>query len=522
MKEVIMPSQPKFLNTDELRAFVVKELARDYRRHPAFDMMEKIAQATHQADTNPLLHGAVRVGNFKEANQVIQIAAALGLTPVNAYALYPELPIVGTGLCAPDNSFRIFVSTLVPDYLKLDDDGVKQEVIKVIDERQLFNPKLLVLADKAKKEGGLTESDAKQFCDYWTDAVHESKKTPVSKELYEKLLASGSDVAADILWGINWNHMTPETNQIELAHEYLKDIFALANKEEYEEAIAFYKERIGQERFDQSKVTVETLKEMVEKRKTLPGSEGLEMIDIQGPPVITINHHGEPVKLRLLLNQTSFKAVPLTIKVQDAQGNITERPHMASFGEMEANGVALKEAGRQLIADKKKTNEVEDVFPKTLEEAVDEGLIYVTYALTEKGRTHKTSNGVFPTTWRELVEQEYIECTYQPYVQFLDKSAAGIFHANLSKSEDKKGKPSSVPAKKNPYLLLSEGGIEPQKSDDIFEQREVESKRKIVNELGITIGGMQPIAPSPEVGVDTTTGGIAGDQQANQLGISKL
>ncbi len=135
---------------------------------------------------------------------------------------------------------------------------------------------------------------------------------------------------------------------------------------------------------------------------------GIRMIDeIQGPPL----WEGPDV----LLRQTSFRALAEPRTFRTPSGEIVQDSLRVRFGEVEARGIALTRAGRELYDAaivRGATPEVwRETFPATEAGLVEADLGYFTYDVSDDG-----------TLTREPVV----------YEDFLPRSAAGIFQSNLT------------------------------------------------------------------------------------------
>ena len=300
-------------------------------------------------------HGAIRVGTPEELAQVARIFGACGMYPVGFYDLReatPPIPVVSTAFRPLErdeltlNPFRVFTSMLVVDDRRFFDEDLEAELRAFLGARTLFGDELLDLADRAEADGGLEEADADRFLELATAAFALSPE-PVDREWYARLEAVSS-VAADIggVASTHINHLTPRVLDIDALYARMQDL-------------------------------------------------GIEMIDrIQGPP-----HTAKP---GVLLRQTSFRALAEPRTFREADGTLTEGALRVRFGEVEARGVALTPAGRDLY-----DAEGIDAFPDTEEELAARDLAY--FIRDASGRL-------------------------QPivYEDFLPKSAAGIFASNLT------------------------------------------------------------------------------------------
>ena len=300
-------------------------------------------------------HGAIRVGTPDELAQVARIFGACGMYPVGFYDLReatPPIPVVSTAFRPLErdelalNPFRVFTSMLVVDDRRFFDEDLEAELSEFLGARTLFGDELLGLADRAEADGGLAEADADRFLELATAAFALSPE-PVDREWYARLEAVSS-VAADIggVASTHINHLTPRVLDIDALYARMQDL-------------------------------------------------GIEMIDrIQGPP--------RTAKPDVLLRQTSFRALAEPRTFREADGTLTEGALRVRFGEVEARGVALTPAGRDLY-----DAEGIEAFPDTEDELAERDLAYFT----------RDASGRL----RPIV-----------YEDFLPKSAASIFASNLT------------------------------------------------------------------------------------------
>ena len=247
-------------------------------------------------------HGAIRVGSPDEMAQVARVFGALGMFPTGFYDLrdaHPQpVPVVSTAFRPIDrdelakNPFRVFTSMLVPEDRRFFDADLEARLKSFVGARRLFPDELLTLADRAEADGGLPDADAARFLDLAAASFALSPE-PVDRAWYGEL-ERVSGVAADIggVTSTHINHLTPRVLDID-------DLY-----------------RSMQER-------------------------GITMIDrIQGPP----RWEGPDV----LLRQTSFRALDEPRLFRDPDGTVSEGALRVRFGEVEARGIALTPAGRDL------------------------------------------------------------------------------------------------------------------------------------------------------------------------------
>jgi uncharacterized glyoxalase superfamily metalloenzyme YdcJ len=332
-------------------------------------------------------HGAIRVGTPAELAQVGRLFAAMGMHPVGCYDLRDAdpapLPVVSTAFRPVDedelaaNPFRVFTSVLVPEDRRFFDADLGARVATFLAGRELFPPALLDLADRAAAEGGLPDDDAERFLDLAT-ASFALSSDPIDRGWYDEL-ARVSGVAADIagVSSTHVNHLTPRVLDIDLLYRRMQE-------------------------------------------------RGITMIDeIQGPP----RWDGPD----LLLRQTSFRAVAEPRAMLDPDGRVTAGELRVRFGEVEARGIAVTPAGRDLVdplpAD---ASAWAAAVPATERELARAGLAWFT-AAPGPDAPDRTRSGARPPGDRDaLVGEGWVRLEPIVYEDFLPRSAAGIFRSNLT------------------------------------------------------------------------------------------
>jgi len=350
------------------------------REGSAAERLGSIARVTAER------HGAIRVGTPDELAQVGRLFAAMGMHPVGCYDLRDAepapLPVVSTAFRPVDreelaaNPFRVFTSVLVPEDRRFFDADLESRVRAFLDGRTLFPAELLDLADRAGAEGGLDTEAAERFLVLATRAFALSPE-PIDQPWYDEL-AAVSGVAADIagVTTTHVNHLTPRVLDIDLLYARMQQ-------------------------------------------------RGVTMIDeVQGPP----RWDGPDV----LLRQTSFRALAEPRAMRAADGTVAAGELRVRFGEVEARGIALTPAGRDVV-DPLPTDASAwaAAVPGSERELARAGLAWFTarpgdgHALRAAGRTP-------PADPDALVDEGWVQLDPVVYEDFLPRSAAGIFRSNLA------------------------------------------------------------------------------------------
>ncbi|MCW2130864.1 VOC family protein [Arthrobacter sp. VKM Ac-2550] len=402
----------------EMRAAFAQSLSTMYGTEvPAYNTLVEVSTEVNQehlrrhgADAERLgsigrvtaeRHGAIRVGSDREMSQVARVFAAFGMHPVGFYdlrdAASSAVPVVSTAFRPIDadqlakNPFRVFTSMLAVEDQRFFDGALQRELADFFAHRELFVPELLELADRAAAGGGLPETEADRLLELATGAFELSAE-PVDHDWYRRLEAI-SAVASDIggVASTHINHLTPRVLDIDALYSGMED-------------------------------------------------RGITMIDeIQGPP----RWDGPDV----LLRQTSFKALGEKRLFRHADGSVQPGELRVRFGEVEARGIALTPAGRDvydrmvaevdsrlatdpdLVRQDVAKGVWEEHLPRTEAELAARGLAYFTFAPRPEALPEAPSG---PITLAELIASGAAVPEPVVYEDFLPRSAAGIFQSNLT------------------------------------------------------------------------------------------
>ncbi|KAD3455948.1 DUF1338 family protein [Arthrobacter yangruifuii] len=402
----------------ELRAAFARSLSTMYGTEvPAYNTLVEVSTKVNQehlrqhgADAERLgsisrvtaeRHGAIRVGSERELSQVARVFAAFGMHPVGFYdlrdAASSAVPVVSTAFRPIDadelakNPFRVFTSMLAVEDPRFFDAQLQRELDDFFNRRELFGPELLELADRAAAAGGLPDAEAKRLLELATRAFELSAE-PVDYDWYRRLEAI-SAVASDIggVTTTHINHLTPRVLDIDALYAGMEAL-------------------------------------------------GITMIDeIQGPP----RWDGPDV----LLRQTSFKALGEKRMFRHSDGSVRPGELRVRFGEVEARGIALTPAGRdvydrmvaevdaRLAADADVVRQDvartvwEENLPNTEAELAAQGLAYFTFKPHPEVIAGRPAG---PITLTELIVSGAAVPEPIVYEDFLPRSAAGIFQSNLT------------------------------------------------------------------------------------------
>ncbi|MGD3107008.1 2-oxoadipate dioxygenase/decarboxylase [Streptomyces sp. YGL11-2] len=346
-------------------------------------------------------HGAIRVGTPGELREAAQIFAALGMRPVGFYDLRDgdigAVPVVSTAFrpTATDeldrNPFRVFTSLLTTSDRRFFDADLESRLTAFLARRRLFPPELLQLAEQAEQAEGLDEPAAERFLTLAVGAFRLST-VPVDRAWYAELERI-SAVAADIggVAATHVNHLTPRVLDIDALYRRM-------------------------------------------------GERGITMIDrIQGPP----RWDGPDV----LLRQTSFRALAEPRAFREPDGRVTSGALRVRFGEVEARGIALTRTGRarydalmaetdRRTADRPGADRAQTArdlwqrgFPPTEHQlAVEQQAFFTYHPVADRPRDGHHP----PADLAGLLTGGWLTARPIVYEDFLPRSAAGIFHSNLT------------------------------------------------------------------------------------------
>ncbi|MGE6343308.1 2-oxoadipate dioxygenase/decarboxylase HglS [Psychrobacter sp. NPDC078929] len=368
-------------------------------------------------------HGAIRLGTASELSMMRRLFAVMGMYPVGYYDLAPAgVPVHSTAFRTLDSHslhkspFRVFTSLLRLDLIG--DVALEREAVKTLQKRRIFTDDVIELIERFEVQKGLILEDAQHFIKEALETFRWHDKTPVTKELYQKLLHQ-HPLIADVVGfkGPHINHLTPRTLDIDAAQQKMQ-------------------------------------------------TEGIpSKAIIEGPP-----RRACPI----LLRQTSFKALEesvsfRTANIGDSDG-YEQGSHTARFGEIEQRGVALTPKGRALYDTllNEARNRLEETpnednasqyyqildetfsrFPDNYQTLHDSDLAYFYYQLTDNTHDsgqaqallsaafHKVDlNTISRAELSTLIDDGVIRIEPIVYEDFLPVSAAGIFQSNLNQSKN--------------------------------------------------------------------------------------
>lgn len=419
-------------------------------------------------------HGAIRLGTAAELSMMRRLFAVMGMYPVGYYDLAPAgVPVHSTAFRAIDTQslnnspFRVFTSLLRLDLI--DDETLKQEAITALDKRTIFTDNVISLIERFEEEGGLAAEDAKQFVKEALETFRWHDNTPVSKALYQQLLAQHG-LIADVVGfkGPHINHLTPRTLDIDAVQAGMQ-------------------------------------------AKGIPPKAIIE-----GPP-----RRNCPI----LLRQTSFKALEEAVNFKNPEGGYETGHHTARFGEIEQRGVALTPKGRalydkllnqarhQLGVTPNADNASEyyqilersfEAFPDDYQTLHDEGLAYFFYQAVNSDTDNEptldsvdvdyVNDALAKQAITDLLQQGMIRLEPIVYEDFLPVSAAGIFQSNLhddstndNKNDEHSSKQSNEKGRANKEAFENALGAQVYDELELYQTLQTQSLKACLAQLNSTV-----------------------------------
>lgn len=331
-------------------------------------------------------HGAIRLGKPQELHMIAKVFRVMAMHPVDFYDLTKSgakrQPVISTSFRPislaeiEKSSFRMFVSLLQPDDRSFFSREVGEEIKKNLAGRDFFSAKLRELLVHYEAQGGFTQQQVDIFIQEAAKIFTWSQQA-TNRKLYNHLIENGLAIAADIACFANphLNHLTPNSLDISKLYDFM------------------------------TREIPDNLKDSIE-----------------GPPLR---------KTRILLRQTSYKAVVEEVLFIDESGESAKAFHKARFGEIEERGMAMTAKGKELYENALKkymdngNSDEFAVIPDSHDVLYKEKLGYYMF--------HASSQAKNPVDCDidKLVANGDVNITPIRYEDFLPVSAAGIFASNL-------------------------------------------------------------------------------------------
>ncbi|BBM87678.1 2-oxoadipate dioxygenase/decarboxylase family protein [Candidatus Uabimicrobium amorphum] len=383
-------------------------------------------------------HGAIRLGKPQELHMMAKVFRVMAMFPVDFYDLTKSgakrQPVISTSFRPislneiEKSSFRMFVSLLQPDDRSFFSAEVGEQIKKNIENRDFFSKKLRELLTEYEAQGGFTQQQVDTFIQEAAKIFTWSQQA-TNRKLYNHLMDNGLAIAADIACFANphLNHLTPNSLDISKLYDFMAEEIP------------------------------ENLKDSIE-----------------GPPLR---------KTRILLRQTSYKAVVEEVLFIDESGEKAKAFHKARFGEIEERGMAMTIKGKELYEKALKKymeNGNQDEFaiiPDSYDDLYKEKLGYYMYNAASQAKDNMSCD------IDELVASGDVHITPIRYEDFLPVSAAGIFASNLGNyGVEKINQEETVYTKEQLQDII---GSKIHNSFAIYEQQSTQSLINTYKELGI-------------------------------------
>lgn len=371
------------------------------------EVKEQLVHTGEITRLNMERHGAIRLGKPYELFTMRRLFKVMGMFPLGYYDLATAgVPVHATAFRAIENTalnqapFRVFTSLLRLDLIS--DEGLRNNIETILENRQIFTKKALELIDKNEKNGGLNKEDAEFFIQEALQTFRWHDTATVDYEMYEALLGQHRLIADVVAFkGPHINHLTPRA------------------------------------------LDIDKVQTSMEARNITPKDI------IEGPPTR---------KCPILLRQTSFKALTEKVIFKDNAKNKKTGEHKARFGEIEQRGAALTQKGldlyNKLLGKTRKTiggspnaeNATEynqllkenfKSFPDTYEELQSKKLAFFHYFTTDKSKNIAKDKTYTKSDVNQLLKDNYLTVEPLVYEDFLPVSAAGIFASNLGTDDAK-------------------------------------------------------------------------------------
>lgn len=385
---------------NRIRLLFADEMSHLYRTEvPAYAKLLQLVGAVElacggRADASIEWHGAIRLGTAAELSLLRRLFAVMAMYPVGYYDLsVADLPVHSTAFRPISQEalaacpLRIFTSLL--DIDAIGDADLRGQITMILDSRNIVEPRLLELIERAERDGGLPEREAIAFSRHAARVFRWRGDATVSAGMYARL-SNTHRLIADIVAfpGPHINHLTPRTSNIGMIQEQMR-AYGLRPKE-----------------------------------------------SIEGPPAR---------RCPILLRQTAYKAIPEPIRLLQEDGTRVDAVHSARFGEVEQRGAALTPKGRALYdailakvfeihgaGDGRSFDEILraefKAFPDDEKTLRSDGLAYFEYSLGEAA--HHLANDFNDV--EGLIARGLLKARPIKYEDFLPVSAAGIFRSNLN------------------------------------------------------------------------------------------
>ncbi|MFK7759466.1 MAG: DUF1338 family protein [Phycisphaerales bacterium] len=424
-------------------------------------------------------HGAIRIGRSDEYHWIGRYFACFAMEPHSYFDMtsvgVKSQPIIATGFRSTiDPDHRVFASLLQTNFFE---DSLQARIEALLDKREIFPARAKSLIEQSERDGGLGRDDADELIRCGTEHIFQWRSEANDPELYYELCDAGFKIAADIACFTthHLNHLTPNTLCMDLYTAAMRlcmgeidgDRFrtlaarALGSMTEWMDhhgLVLHFKHifaEAGHEQiqsYPRCELSEDSIQRCVDRL--------FESLNQPEHDLSSLGHHGykdytegPSAEAMVLLRQDAYKALTETVEFIREDGSVVSIDHTARFGEIEQRSYATTKKGRllydecltelnHLLAEDPSLPErdpdrfvdlrssVYARFPRTLEELLDQGLVYGQYSPTVPGLKQETiTEGL---SLGELIASGFVQVEGLRYEDFLPMSAAGIFASNLN------------------------------------------------------------------------------------------
>ena len=371
------------INTNALRQLFSQSICEMYQHEvPQFATLRTLVNTTN-GSLSCIEHGAIRLANAAELNNIRRLLAMFGMLPVGYYDLsIADIPVHSTAfrpIAAHDisqNSLRMFCSVIRMDVI--DDPALRATIKATAALRHIISTELEHWLAYFEEHGAIPQAQANNVVTLAVDTFRWNSHALIDAATYQALYDQHPLLADIVSFSQpHINHLTPATTDIDACQQAMERAF-----------------------------------------------NGKVKSNIEGPPARNIP---------ILLRQTAFLACAETATFTDG----TTSQHRARFGEIEQRGSALTPKGRALYDECLHTSQQLQAagasyvdalhqafirFPDDILAMFQQQLGYFHYSRCQDGDISDVPQAVADNT-----------LAIQPieYQDFLPVSAAGIFSSNI-------------------------------------------------------------------------------------------
>ncbi|MFM7479823.1 MAG: 2-oxoadipate dioxygenase/decarboxylase family protein [Planctomycetota bacterium] len=419
-------------------------------------------------------HGAIRIGRPDEYRWIARFFGVFAMEPHNFYSMTDigakSQPVIATAFrSAARPEHRVFTSLLVTDRF---DPATRGRIENALAGRTVFSARAQSLIERCEQEGGLSSADGEALIAEACTRIFKWTGRARDHQLYTDLCTAGFKIAADIACfdSHHLNHLTPNTLCMDLYTAAMKFCFGQVDAKHF---LSRAREVLGRlaATADRpwlrlhlphlSKAMVDTppivsvdgqiIDRLIQKLQQRLNAPEFHLASLKNAGFKDFTE-GPPGGTPVLLRQDAYRAVAEPVSFMEPDGTTVQGEHTARFGEIEERFYATTPEGRALYdacleeaerlrgTEKPNTNDLAAHeralaapfarIPKTLEELVEQGLVYAEWEPTALGLA--TRGTIDTHDFVELLRRGLVRCEGIRYEDFLPISAAGIFASNLN------------------------------------------------------------------------------------------